>query len=117
MNALHSLLIVLVAAWTTIVTRAFPFALLRNRPLSPFLRYLGAILPSAIIVILLVYCLRASFGLPLMEALPSFLALGAVFSPASHPSQHAAEHRRSDRALHGAAAAVTASLRPLFKGE
>ena len=71
MNAMHSLLIVLVAAWTTIVTRAFPFVLLRNRPLSPFLRYL--------IVILLVYCLRASFGLPLMEALPSFLALGAVF--------------------------------------
>ena len=72
MNAMHSLLIVLVAAWTTIVTRAFPFVLLRNRPLSPFLRYLGAILPSAIIVILLVYCLRASFGLPLMEALPSW---------------------------------------------
>ena len=71
MNAMHSLLIVLVAAWTTIVTRAFPFVLLRNRPLSPFLRYLSAILP--------VYCLRASFGLPLMEALPSFLALGAVF--------------------------------------
>ena len=79
MNAMHSLLIVQVAAWTTIVTRAFPFVLLRNRPLSPFLRYLSAILPSAIIVILLVYCLRASFGLPLMEALPSFLALGAVF--------------------------------------
>ena len=59
MNAMHSLLIVLVAAWTTIVTRAFPFVLLRNRPLSPFLRYLSAILPSAIIVILLVYCLRA----------------------------------------------------------
>lgn len=69
MNALHSLLIVLVAAWTTIVTRAFPFVLLRNRPLSPFLRYLGAILPSAIIVILLVYCLRASFGLPLTDAM------------------------------------------------
>ena len=46
MNAMHSLLIVLVAAWTTIVTRAFPFVLLRNRPLSPFLRYLSAILPS-----------------------------------------------------------------------
>ena len=44
MNALHSLLIVLVAAWTTIVTRAFPFVLLRNRPLSPFLRYLGVFL-------------------------------------------------------------------------
>ena len=77
MNAMHSLLIVLVAAWTTIVTRAFPFVLLRNRPLSPFLRYLSAILPSAIIVILLVYCLRASFGLPLMEALIA-LALSCV---------------------------------------
>ncbi|MFR9254731.1 MAG: AzlD domain-containing protein [Merdibacter sp.] len=46
--------------------------------LSPFLRHLSAIAADHI-VILLVYCLRASFGLPLMEALPSFLALGAVF--------------------------------------
>lgn len=76
---MHSLWIVLIAALATIVTRAFPFLLLRRRTLSPFLRYLGKILPAAIIVILLIYCLRSSFGLPLLEALPSFVAVGAVF--------------------------------------
>lgn len=56
-------LIVLVACAATVLTRAFPFILFVKRPLPAFLRYLGRVLPSSIIVILLIYCVRDScFG-------------------------------------------------------
>ena len=54
-----------IVAFTTWLTRALPFLAFRNRELPDMVRYLGKVLPPAIMVILVVYCLRnISFRLP-----------------------------------------------------
>lgn len=59
-----------VIAFVTVMTRALPFLLFGNRPLPEWATYLGKVLPPAIMVILVIYCLKgiqlftAPFGLP-----------------------------------------------------
>ncbi len=72
-------LIVLVACAATVLTRAFPFILFVKRPLPAFLRYLGRVLPSSIIVILLIYCVREQLFWKGNQSIASYLSLGAVF--------------------------------------
>ncbi len=49
-----------VIAVVTWITRALPFAVFGNRKRVPeFLTYLGQVLPGAIMITLVVYCLRA----------------------------------------------------------
>lgn len=57
---------ILVCALSTWATRALPFLLFGGkRELPAFVRYLGQVLPSAIMVILVCYCLRGiSFAEP-----------------------------------------------------
>ncbi|HHW48680.1 MAG TPA: branched-chain amino acid transporter AzlD [Clostridiaceae bacterium] len=62
--ALHSVLIILTASVCTILTRVAPFALFgRKKEVPGIIKYLGTILPSAIIATLIVYCLRNSISL------------------------------------------------------
>ena len=61
---LHAALIILTASICTILTRVAPFALFgRKKEVPGFIKYLGTILPSAIIATLVVYCLRNSVSL------------------------------------------------------
>lgn len=50
---------IIVASVCTFATRLFPFALFGNKKEVPkFVKYLGNILPAAIIGVLIVYCLK-----------------------------------------------------------
>lgn len=71
MNDRHAFFIVLVVAAVTFFTRACPFLLFRgNRKIPKTVKYLGGVLPPAIMAILVVYCLKTvqifsyPFGLP-----------------------------------------------------
>lgn len=59
------LAIIGVVALCTLLTRALPFWLFgrKGRQPSPFILYLGKVLPTAVMAVLVVYCLRSSsFG-------------------------------------------------------
>ena len=59
MNNLHAALIVAVVALVTIGLRFLPFAIFSgNKPVPPFVAYLGRVLPYAIMGMLVVYCLK-----------------------------------------------------------
>ena len=66
---MRAAVIVFIMAAVTILLRFLPF-LLFSRQTPPYISYLGRVLPSAIIAMLVVYCLRdvkvtsAPFGLP-----------------------------------------------------
>lgn len=64
-------LIVVIVAVCTFLTRLLPFLLFRgNKPIPKPVKYLGEVLPPAIMAILVVYCLKSvsllnsPFGLP-----------------------------------------------------
>ena len=65
----HAALLVAVMAGVTMLLRFLPFLLFRKQA-PPYIVYLGEVLPSAIIGMLVVYCLkdtvmtRAPFGAP-----------------------------------------------------
>ena len=70
----YTLAAVLIVALTTWLTRALPFLAFRSRSLPGAVRYLGEVLPPAIMVILVVYCLRnVHIDLPL-HGIPEFSA-------------------------------------------
>ncbi len=60
-----------IVALVTLVTRALPFFVFgADRPLPPYIRYLNTVLPTAVIAMLVVYCLKgtsltsAPYGMP-----------------------------------------------------
>ncbi len=66
--------VIAIAALVTWTTRALPFLVFGGRPLPKLVTYLGSVLPAAILVILVVYCLRdmnfgkAPYGIPAIAA-------------------------------------------------
>lgn len=56
------LAIIAVVALCTLLTRALPFWLFgrRGKAPSPFILYLGKVLPTAVMAVLVVYCLRGT---------------------------------------------------------
>ena len=65
-----------IAAGVTLLTRALPFALFGGKRTMPAaVRYLGGVLPAAIIAILVVYCLKS---LPGGGAQNALFQLGAL---------------------------------------
>lgn len=82
MSTAQSLLFFGIIALTTIFTRVLPFvAFSRCRETPRYVRYLGRVLPFAVIGMLVVYCLRGTtvtvypFGLPEGIALAVIAAL------------------------------------------
>ncbi len=78
----QALLIILVSAVATFLTRALPFLIFPPHKKTPnFILYLGKVLPYATIGMLLVYCLKdvsllsPSYGLPEAIALLSITAV------------------------------------------
>ncbi|MGN1202538.1 MAG: branched-chain amino acid transporter permease [Eubacterium sp.] len=74
-----AIIIILVAAVCTFATRLFPFALFGGKKEVPeFVKYLGNILPVAIIGILIVYCLRDFTKGDINTIVPQLIAVAAT---------------------------------------
>ena len=70
---------IVVAAVCTFATRLFPFALFGGKKEVPeFVKYLGEILPIAIIGVLIIYCLRDFTGGDINVILPKTIAVAAT---------------------------------------
>ena len=68
---MHDVLLIVVAALATALTRFLPFLIFRKKESTPaIITYLGQVLPCAIMGMLVVYCMKdvqfltAPFGLP-----------------------------------------------------
>lgn len=75
----QTILAVGVSALCTLLMRALPFLFFRgDRPLPAWLERLGKVLPSAIMAVLVVYCLKDAVLSPRDNALPQALGVAAV---------------------------------------
>lgn len=74
----ESILIIAVCAVCTIAERALPFAVFGSRPVPPVIRYLGKILPMAIMATLVVYCLRGISFAAAAAFVPELISLAVV---------------------------------------
>lgn len=83
-EALYPAAVIAVVALVTWALRAFPFLLFGSRPLPGVVRYLGRVLPPAIMTVLVIYCLRdtsfanAPYGIPALAAGALVVILQAV---------------------------------------
>lgn len=79
MNKLHSVLIIVVVALVTAVTRFLPFLVFgENRKTPPIIEYLGKVLPFAIMGMLVVYCMKDVSFLTAPFGVPELLGCAAV---------------------------------------
>ena len=63
----------------TMATRFLPFLLFpANRPTPPVIRYLGRMLPAAVLGLLVVYCFKDVNVLTGTHSLPELIAVGVV---------------------------------------
>lgn len=53
----HDLILILIIAFVTFLTRVIPFIALSNKK-SPLIEYLGKVLPFCIMAMLVIYCLK-----------------------------------------------------------
>lgn len=75
----QSLIIVLVIALTTVLTRVLPFLLFPQHKKTPkYIRYLGNVLPCAIIGMLIIYCLKSISFLSVPFGAPELIAVAVV---------------------------------------
>jgi len=74
-NALYTALVVMAVALITAFTRILPYLLFGGKGTLPgMVRYLGAALPAAIMVILVVYCMRDIQLAAYPHGLPTIIA-------------------------------------------
>ena len=79
MNLGHSAALVAVMAAVTILLRFLPFLIFRaDRPIPPYIVYLGHVLPPAIIGMLVVYCLKDTAVTAAPHGLPELIAALSV---------------------------------------
>lgn len=75
----QAIITILIAAVCTFATRVFPFALFGGKKEVPkFIKYLGEILPLAIIGILIIYCLKDFTGGDKNIIIPQIIAVAAT---------------------------------------
>ncbi|MBE5884295.1 MAG: branched-chain amino acid transporter AzlD [Lachnospiraceae bacterium] len=75
----HSVAIIGVVALCTLLTRALPFWILGGkREIPQTVKYLGKVLPPAIMVILVIYCLKSVNIFVGSRGIPEFLAVALV---------------------------------------
>lgn len=75
----HAALIIAVAALVTVTLRFLPFLFFGGKRESPpFITYLGRVLPSAIMAMLVVYCLRNVQLTALPFGIPELLSCAVV---------------------------------------
>lgn len=78
MSNLHSILLIGVIAIITIVLRFLPFLIFGKRKTSPYMSYLGKVLPYAIMGMLVVFCLKKVSPLQYPHGLPELISCGVV---------------------------------------
>ena len=79
MNFAYDAGIVLTVAVCTFLTRFFPFALFgRKQSPHPLVTYIGKILPSAVIAVLVIYCLKYVKFTSLPAFAPQFIGIAIV---------------------------------------
>lgn len=75
----HAIAIVAVVALCTLLTRALPFCILGGkREVPAAVQYLGKVLPPAIMMILVVYCLKSVNLLEGTRGIPEILSIALV---------------------------------------
>lgn len=55
---MYDILLIFVVALVTVIIRAFPFLVFKNKS-NPLIEYLGEVLPYSIMAMLVVYCLKS----------------------------------------------------------
>ncbi|MDO5111624.1 MAG: branched-chain amino acid transporter permease [Clostridia bacterium] len=74
----QSILIIAVCAACTLAERALPFVVFRGREVPQLVRYLGKVLPMAIMATLVVYCLRDISFASAPSFAPRLIAVGVT---------------------------------------
>lgn len=78
-QSLYAALTIAVCAVLTFATRVFPFALFGGRDAPPeIVRYLGQMLPAAVMSILIIYCLRDVNFTSVSGVLPQLISIALV---------------------------------------
>ena len=77
-DTLHGILMIVVIALVTMLTRFLPFLIFRKREMPPFLLRLGRLLPCAIMGMLVVYCLKDTAVTVSPYGVPALLSCAAV---------------------------------------
>lgn len=76
---LHSILLIVTSVIITFATRALPFLLFKGKAVLPkWVTYIGKVLPSAVITVLVVYCLRSISFTAASGFLPAVIGVCAV---------------------------------------
>lgn len=75
----QSIIIILVIAITTFLTRVIPFILFPSERETPtYIAYLGTVLPFAIIAMLIIYCLKEVSVFSTPYGLPELIAIVSI---------------------------------------
>ena len=75
-DAVTSLLIILVVAGTTFATRLVPFLIFpKGKEIPPVVQYLGKVLTPAVIGMLVVYCLKSTTVMESPYGIPELVAV------------------------------------------
>ena len=78
-GAIRALLVIAIVALVTFFTRLLPFVLFPEGKKTPdAVRYLGKVLPCAIVAMLVVYCLKGTSLFAWPYGLPELIAVAAV---------------------------------------
>ena len=81
MTTAEHLILILMAALGTMLTRFLPFLLFpAGRETPPFIRYLGRALPAAVFGMLVIYCLKNVTHLDFPHGIPEVIALVSVLA-------------------------------------
>ena len=87
MRSWYILLAIVMSALITFGLRALPFVLFRGgRSMPEWMQRLGQILPSAIMAVLIVYCLKGAKSNPIRIGIPGIIAVAVVV--ASYKRKH-----------------------------
>ena len=87
MRPWYILLAIVMSALITFGLRALPFVLFRGgRSMPEWMQRLGQILPSAIMAVLIVYCLKGAKSDPIGIGIPGIIAVAVVV--ASYKRKH-----------------------------
>ena len=79
MTLQQQIITITLCALATMLTRFLPFLIFpAGRPIPPFIRYLGSVLPGAVFGMLVVYCLKDVSILTGSHGLPELLAVLTV---------------------------------------
>ena len=78
MSSGYDMLMIGVIAGVTILLRFLPFILFGKRKASPYLNYLGKVLPYAIMAMLVIFCLKNMSLIQTPHGIPELLSCGVV---------------------------------------